>query len=129
MIKREMERLKRKAKAMESIAQESDKKAALMPPSMKDDAAVLHATADCIRAQASHLFPAHDGADTNTLPEEAIVKTYTIRLCKNSKEFMAIRDVADLVRPKEGETIDGKWRARGVIGHTVSEIVVDVEAV
>jgi hypothetical protein len=115
-----MEILKRKAKAMESIAEESDKKAALMPPGMKDDAATLHKTAEIIRARAAHLFPAHDGA---------IVKTYTVRLCKNGKEFMVMRDVADLVRPAVGDIIDEKWRVRGVISHNISEIVVDVEAV
>lgn len=74
MAKSEMERLKRKAKAMESIAEEADKKAALMPPGKKDDAANLRATADCIRSQASHLFPAHNGADADMPPEQSVVK-------------------------------------------------------
>jgi hypothetical protein len=120
MEKSGMEKVKRKAKALGSIAEESDKKAALMPPGMKDDAAILHKTAEIIRTRAAHLFPVQVGA---------VVKTYTLRLCKNGKEFMVMQDVADLVRPVVvGETIDGKWRVRGVISHTVSEIVVDVEA-
>jgi hypothetical protein len=56
-----------------------------------------------------------------------VVKTYTLRLCKDGKEFMVMRNVADLVRPIVGETIDEKWRVRGVISRTVSETVVDVE--
>lgn len=55
--------------------------------------------------------------------------TYTIRLCRNGKEFQSLTNIADVgPRPTSvGCVIEGKWKVRGVISHSASEFVVDVE--
>jgi hypothetical protein len=57
--------------------------------------------------------------------------TYTIRLCKNGKEFKCMPNVVDDFRPRpaKGDVIDEKWRVIGRISNAVSEIVLDVEDV
>jgi hypothetical protein len=57
------------------------------------------------------------------------VAAYTIRLCKNGKEFQSLPNVADVgPRPTSvGCVIEGKWKVRGVVRHSASELVVDVE--
>jgi hypothetical protein len=57
--------------------------------------------------------------------------TYTIRLCKNGREFKCIPNVVDDFRTRRttGELIDEKWRVLGRIRNTVTEIVLDVEEV
>jgi len=55
--------------------------------------------------------------------------TYTIRLCKNGKEFQMLPKVVDRgPRPTTvGCTIEGKWKVLSVISHSAKELVVDVE--
>jgi hypothetical protein len=57
------------------------------------------------------------------------VETYTIRLCKNGKEFQSLPNVADIgPRPVTvGCIIEGKWKVRGVLRHSACELVIDVE--
>jgi hypothetical protein len=57
--------------------------------------------------------------------------TYTIRLCKNGKEFKCMPNVVDDFRPRPtiGDVIDERWRVLGRIGNRVNEIVLDVEEV
>jgi hypothetical protein len=63
-------------------------------------------------------------------PAGKAVKTYTIHLCKKGKEFKALPNVADITpRPLAGNTIDDKWKVVGVISHSATDLVVDVEAV
>ena len=57
-----------------------------------------------------------------------------IHLCKNGKEFQALRDVAErdgVSRPGRGETIDtgnSKWKVAGVRKESsVTDHLVDVE--
>ncbi len=55
-------------------------------------------------------------------------RTYTIRLCKNGKEFKCMPNVVDDFRPRptNGDVIDERWRVVGRIANSVSEIVLDV---
>jgi len=57
--------------------------------------------------------------------------TYTIRLCKNGKEFNCIPNVVDDFRPRpaKGDVIDEKWKVLGRIANGVSEIVLEVDDV
>ena len=58
--------------------------------------------------------------------------TYTIRLCKNGEEFRSLPNVVDDSHPRPttvGCVIEGKWKVRGVLRHSASELVVDVEPV
>jgi hypothetical protein len=57
--------------------------------------------------------------------------TYTIRLCKEGKEFKCMPNVVDDFRPRPatGDVIDEKWKVIGRIANGVSEIVLDVEDV
>jgi len=60
-----------------------------------------------------------------------VSQTYTIRLCKNGKEFKCTPNVVDDFRPRpaKGDVIDEKWRVLGLIANSASEIVLDVEDV
>jgi len=60
-----------------------------------------------------------------------VTPTYTIRLCKNGKEFKCMPNVVDDFgsRPAVGQIIDEKWMVTGLISNSVSEIVLDVEEV
>lgn len=62
--------------------------------------------------------------------------TYTIRLCKNGKEFRVVPNVAAIgPRPMAGIVLDlgdndeRKWKVCGVISTSETEIVVDVDEV
>jgi hypothetical protein len=64
------------------------------------------------------------------------VTTYTIRLCKNGKEFRVVPNVAATGSlPTAGTVLDvgdndeRKWKVCGVISISATEIVVDVEEV
>ena len=61
----------------------------------------------------------------------ATKQAYVIRLCKNGKGFKALPNVVDVGhRPTSvGIVIEEKWRVRGVISHSLSELVIDVNEV
>ena len=63
------------------------------------------------------------------MAEKNAQNTYTIRLCKQGKEFQKILDFAGLFRPIVGAVIGGKWKILGVTTSGPREAFVDVEEV
>jgi hypothetical protein len=63
------------------------------------------------------------------MAEKDAQNTYTIRLCKQGKEFQKILDFAGLFRPIVGAVIGGKWKILGVTISDPREAFVDVEEV
>jgi len=63
------------------------------------------------------------------MAEKDAQNTYTIRLCKQGKEFQKILDFAGLFRPIVWAVIGGKWKILGVTTSGPREAFVDVEEV
>ena len=63
------------------------------------------------------------------MAEKDAQNTYTIRLCKQGKEFQKILDFAGLFSPIVGAVIGGKWKILGVTTSGPREAFVDVEEV
>jgi hypothetical protein len=63
------------------------------------------------------------------MAEKDAQNTYTIRLCKQGKEFQKILGFAGLFSPIVGAVIGGKWKILGVTTSGPREAFVDVEEV